>query len=130
MYTHFNKIPSKGVGPCTILAKQRLKIMRAQQRVKGLSPLAHSPLNQQSETRALMHPNTLLKLENNTNVIVTAGSSIMPSQNIISFSHKKTPFTCASVDMFDIKGREGIDLTIERFFLLGKIPFSIAQSPR
>ena len=32
-------------------------------------------------------------------------------------------------DMFDLKGREGVDLAIERFFLACGIPFNAARSP-
>ena len=117
MYTHFNKIPSKGIGPCTILAEERLKIIRSQRRFEGLSPLHHSPINQQFKTWALMHSKTLLKHEYETNLIVTSKSSIVPSQDITSFSHEKTPYIWAFEDMNDIKSWEGVDLTRERLFL-------------
>ena len=43
-------------------------------------------------------------------------------------AHKKPKLGGLS-DMFDVKGREGVDLAIARFFFACGIPFNAARSP-
>ena len=50
------------------------------------------------------------------------------SKSTTSQAHKKQKVG-GLFDMFDVKGRDGVDLAIARFFLACGIPFNAARSP-
>ena len=54
-------------------------------------------------------------------------SSKASKSNVIA--NKRPKILGGIYDMFDLKGREGVDLAIERFFLACGIPFNAARSP-
>ena len=132
---HFMKIPKMGVDVCTRDPEDANRLTTAQieqQRAEGkagkeVSRPCHNPkysvdVDDDGDSDEDFNPSEDEVQFGDENVPSRA------SKSTTSQAHKKQKVG-GLFDMFDVKGRDGVDLAIARFFLACGIPFNAAHSP-
>ena len=121
------KIPKTNVDLCSGDLEDPTKLLNAQReqhRDDGKSKAISRP------SRNVSHDDESDDIDIPSEDEVECGDETMPSKaskSTTSHPHKK-PKLGGIHDMFDVKGREGVDLAIARFFLACGIPFNAACS--
>eukprot|EP00253_Pinus_taeda_P035891 PITA_35891 len=128
---HFMQIARKGVDACTGDPNDPTRLPSAQKEQqkadgkasKEISRPSHNVTeNDDSNEEELPFDDEVETGDEHVSVSTRA------SKSTTTQAHKK-PKLGGLYDMFDVKGREGVDLAIARFFLACGIPFNAARSP-
>lgn len=130
---HFMQIPRMGVELCNGDPEDTSKLLNAQMEQRRAEGRAGKEITRPSRKSRDDVDDDSIEVgdEYPSEDEVQFGDENVPSKASKSTTTqaRKKPKLGGLGDMFDVKGREGIDLAIARFFLACGIPFNAARSP-
>ena len=132
---HFMKIPKMGVDVCTGDPKDANRLTTTQLEQRRAEGKAGKEVS-----RPCHNPKYSVDVDNDGD----SDEDFNPSEDEVQFGDENVPSRASKsttsqahkkqkvgglFDMFDVKGRDGVDLAIARFVLACGIPFNAARSP-
>ena len=128
---HFMQIPRKGVDACTGDPNEPTRLPSAQREQQNADGKASKEISRPSHNVTENDDSNEEELpfddEDETGEEYVSVSS--RASKITTNQTRKKAKLGGLYDMFDVKGREGVDLAIARFFLACCISFNVACSP-